>query len=392
MNTLVTAALSAIQAKLSRSLFSAIFLAAATTPATAATIWTGADGASLTTAGNWNNGLPSLINTGTIPNGTLGINFNASVTDWVVVQDGGALTASTFRQFNGGSWTMNGGSIQTPSNFQLAVADNKTQVFTLNAGTIDVTGGWIDISTTGTNRFATMNVAGGAITVANNLRLAAGGTYNQTNGTTYFEQGISASSGSTFLFSGGNLTMGASRSLTVNSGGNATIYGGTLTITQDIVGAGIVSLDGGTINVGRDLNFSTAGLSLVLGGTNAGALTAVNWRGTADNRNVNWLSGSLMTMTLTGAANWAETEWAADRMFFNGDSATDLGLSWTQVTDPLVGFNAGGGTYFDWDGTSRTLALVTVPEPASLTAVGLVGLLVLARVHRRRLKVRPVEA
>lgn len=387
MHKLIRAASSATK-RFHLFVLTATCVAATTTSATAQTTWTGADAALLNTAGNWNNGLPSLVNTGTIPAGTLGISFNVNPLNWIVVQDGGALTAATFRQFNGGSWTMNGGLIQTSNNFQLVTTDNQTHTFTLNSGSIDVTGGWMDVvSTPGTNRSATMNVDGGSIDVAaGNLRVNAGGTYNQTDGTTYFEQGILTSSGASFLVSGGSVGMGTSRSLTVNSGGTATISGGTVTITQDIVGAGIVNLDGGTTSVGRDLNFTTLGLSLTLGGTAPGTLTAVNWRGTAANRDVDWLSGTLMEMTLTGAANWAETEWTANRMFFDGDSASDLLLTWAQVSNPAIGFNAGGGTYFDWDSGTNTLALVTVPEPASLTAVSLVGLLILARVRRHRRK------
>jgi hypothetical protein len=125
-------------------------------------------------------------------------------------------------------------------------------------------------------------------------------------------------------------------------------------------------------------------IGLVMGGTTAGSVTAGTLSGTVSNFSLNWLSGSLMTFRLTDIATWAETEWTANRMFFNGQSGSALNLTWAQVIDPTIGFNSGGGTYFDWNGTSRILGLVTIPEPSTgaLFAASLAAVLIARR--RRR--------
>lgn len=381
----------------------------AATSATAQTTWTGADGASLTTAGNWSSGLPSLISTGTIPGATLGIIFNSSVTNWVVAQDGGTVSAASFRQFNGGSWTMNGGSMTVPSNLQLTTSNDTNHIFTVNTGgTLNATG-TTQVSSTGTGRTATLNISGGVVNATSGFNVNSGGTVNLSNGTLTNNSTLTINSGGSFsmtggtrngsvasvansgtlLISAGSFTTAADRNLTTNVGGTTTISGGTVSINASIgdslIGTGAYVFTGGTTTATGNIRPNSTDFSLTLGGTSLGSLTALGWHApTSANRDVNWLSGTLMTMALSGAANWAETEWTANRMFYNGDSGLTLGLTWADVINPSVGFNAGGGTYFDWDSGTNTLALVTVPEPASLTAVSLVGLLVLARVRRHR--------
>ena len=368
----------------------------------AQTTWNGADAASLTSAGNWSNGVPSLSNTGTIPNGTLGINFNSNVTNWIVVQEGGNVSTTSFRQFNGGSWTMNGGSMSLGNNFQLVTSDNQSHVFTVNPGASASTTATLFVSSTGTNRSATLNISGGSVST-NQLQVNAGGTVNfssgslASSGTTTINAGgelemsngtrtgSSVTNSGSLVISGGNFSTNLDRSLTTNAGGTTTISGGSVSIGQSIgdslIGTGAFVFEGGTTTLAGDIRANAATFSLTMGGTTVGTLTGDAWHSSTTYRHMNWLSGTLMSVTLSGDATWAETEWTANRMLFNGDSASDLGLTWADVTNPLVGFNAGGGSYFDWDSTSRTLALVTVPEPSSFAflAAGMTALVAFRR-------------
>lgn len=144
-------------------------------------------------------------------------------------------------------------------------------------------------------------------------------------------------------------------------------------------------MNGGTTTA--DSLSTYAGFSMTFGGTTAGSLTVGALGGSfmPPNRYFDWLTGSQMSFTVAGTADWAEAEWTANRMFFNGGSGSDLGLSWADAINPLIGFDAGGGTYFDWNGTSRTLALVTaVPEPSSFALLG-VGMTALVVFRRRRI-------
>jgi hypothetical protein len=341
---------------------SSIFISSAA----AATTWQDADGASLTTAGSWSNGLPTAANPGTINASALGINFDNNIIGYVVTQNGGAVngTAATQRNMFGGSWTINAGSLSIDGIVSLqngtGVA-NGNQNFTQTGGTVTTTGQII----IGSNnlRTSTFDVSAGTLTTRN----------------------VIINDGSTLNISGGSFTANNSAGasgLRIRNGATVNISGGTVSMNQEFRSETTINFTGGTTTTTR-FNMDS-GFGLVMGGTTAGSVTAGTLSGAVTNFSLNWLSGSLMTFRLTDITDWAATEWTANRMFFNGQSGTDLNRTWAEVTDSNIGFDGVGGAYFDWNSGTRTLALVTIPEPSSSVLLGL-GILVLAGFRKRRI-------
>jgi len=344
--------------RVAQAILAALILIGAAVPSSAATIWTGALNTALNNSANWDNGLPDSVgNPGTIPAaaGSLVASFNYN--DYFVTQDGGVLTSGNVWTLSSGTWTLNsGGSISGNTHgVALQGADNGHQGFLMTGGTLD------RVSSSGTNRSASFTMSGGDFDLTGQLTVNAGGTVN---------------------ISGGSVDIGTN--LRINDvAAFVNISGGTVTIASMLGRGGTTTFTGGT-TTSSIFEFPSSTF-LVFDAGSPGSYTTGSFAGSASNRNTNWLSGTLMSMTLTGDANWAETEWSNNRMFFDGDSSFDLGLTWADVINPSVGFNAGGGTYFDWDGGTNTLQLVTVPEPSSLVLVGLAGagFVVASRMRKR---------
>jgi hypothetical protein len=101
---------------------------------------------------------------------------------------------------------------------------------------------------------------------------------------------------------------------------------------------------------------------ITFGGSTAGSLTLRTELG--NGAILNWLPGTKMEMTVANEDEWAETEWAAGRLLYNGQSKSDMGnKTWTQVTaaDGLA-----PGVSFEYDSTSETLKLaLPAPTPDS---------------------------
>ena len=68
-----------------------------------------------------------------------------------------------------------------------------------------------------------------------------------------------------------------------------------------------------------------------------------------------------MRLAFTTVSGWAETEWAAGRLTYNGSDYTTLG-TWAVVTAPD---GLGAGVWFDYDSGSRTLSLASGEPPLS---------------------------
>ncbi len=317
--------------------------------AQAATVFNASPANILNDGANWSNGLPTpSTNPGTVNLNSIW-NTGSTLTDWHVNFTGGSIgTDSTgTRTFSGGVQTFNGGSLDFSGR---AVATTGSADTTVNTGGL-FRGG----SATITN--STFTVSGGQLVGVN--QFGGSGDIN-VNGTTVFN----LNSGT--VIAGQNGTAG-------NFGNNATTPGG------------VWNLNGGTLTA-YTLRYRDVS-TMVLGGTTAGSATFTNgWAGTnhtQSNVRINWLTGSLMALTI-GVDDWAENEWVANRMFFNGQSSMDFGgLTWADATNSSVGL--GGGTYFDWDGSTNTLALAVVPEPSTYALLaGVAGLGSLAvRRHRR---------
>lgn len=178
---------------------------------------------------------------------------------------------------------------------------------------------------------------------------------------------------------GGSMTVGrhfylkGGSSLTIN-GGSLTILNaaGTFGINKLASGQNFINLNGGDTSVsllifGR--NNSGAQLTYTMGGTTAGSFTAANFQVLSSDeliteRAFNWLPGSQMTFAVTGANGWAQAEWEANRLRFNGSTAADLGLTWTQVT--TTGFP--DKSKFSYDDVTNALSLLP-PPPSGGTVI-----------------------
>ena len=363
-----------------------LVFAACASPAFAATTFLGGD---IMLGGNWDNGLPDSIgNLGTVSvNGTIGntgAGAGTTATGLFIEQTGGTISPVSFQgsELDNVTWTLTSGQLGDGT---LRLVNGS--VVTVNGGLLGVTSGR-DLSVDSTSS-VTINAGGSAILDD--------------------DTGIYGS----LTINGGNVTTG-------NGSGNNFAIGGTLTINSGVLdtsdtarfgsdpigGGGTINFNGGTTTINR---WSFKGSAIAnLGGTSAGTVTANDWgnglytnaddRQRDNNININFLSGTQMTVTLGASARaldftnnstddpttlaWAEALWGEDQLLFNGQSSTDLGdLSWADATNSAVGL--GGGEYFVFTAAGSfggTLTLA-VPEPSSLALLGLGGLCV---VRRRR--------
>lgn len=304
---------------------------------------------------NWTNALPtSALNPGTITtNSTVDASGgNFTYTGYYITLTGGTMTqhgVGNDPNFSGGTFNVNGGTYGTSGGRTFRVSGGN--VATLTSGTIN----------SGSN---------GGSNIVDAASLTVNGGLLQRHGT---NRSISLTNNSSLTVNGGTVTMDTSLAAT-----------GIFGVNNLATGNNTINLNGGntTANfLAFGSNASTPRLRLTLDGTTAGAFTAVDFQVLSVNevigaRRIDWLPDSLMTMTLTAAAsNWAETEWAAGRMTYNGTGVGTLG-NWATVT--TTGF--GDSSRFNMAG--NTLSIVAVPEPVSLAAVGLVGLLILGRIRR----------
>jgi hypothetical protein len=316
----------------------------------------------LSNAGNWSAGLPDASTPGTISvNANVGA---ATLTDFVVTQSAGDITLGSFPNTNfelsgaTASWTMNGGTITVRSHNTLNGA-----TFTLNNGKIT-------------------NVNGNDVLV----------------------------NASTFIMNGGEIDN--DEDILVRDGAILTINGGIVDTPQrfgmNTFGtASTMNLNGGTITGGRFV-FKQTGSVANFGVGSGGSATFADW-GTGLYSNsgdrqedndilLNFLAGTNMTLSLSSAARaldftndstnnpygggigWAQALWETDRLLYDGDDFTTLGLDWATVTS--TGF--GDGNYFDFtaDGSfGGSLLVAPVPEPSTalLLIGGLAGLALLRR-------------
>jgi hypothetical protein len=297
--------------------------------AMAATLYIGPATGTVQTAGNWDNGLPSSTNPGTISSDALYVTGTAGLmTGYHMTLTAGTLKGASAAVFNlsGGSMTVNGAS-----------AEFSYSGMTLTSSSYTVTSGK-GTANTGANARAT------------NLGGSATATFD--GGTSTFEREIVLSGFSQFIVNAGTVTVNTNSATAANSGFRTGTDGGTL------------RFNGGT-TVAPYLNMAHP-TGVVFGGTAAGslALTEANGNGLAldpanlPNVTLNWLSGSQMSLTVAGRNQaYYETLWGSSRLQFNG------------------GNTGAFGDHFVVSGETLTL----IPEPASLSLLGLGGLLMLGR-------------
>lgn len=308
-----------------------LFLAASALSLSAETNWTGNTNANLTNAGNWDNGLPdSDANPGTIPDSAGVITHSFNLNGYYITQNGGTLTSSVAFSPSNGSWTLNSGGTLSPGvNTTFQNQDNGSQSFTMNGGSFSAT--QMNVSSSGTNRSATFLMSDGTATMSGRFDINVGGSVT---------------------LDGGSLTASASR---MASGTTLTINGGNHDFGTEMGRSGSIFMNGGTTTVDQLATY--AGFAMTLGGTTAGSFVVDALGGSfmPPNRSFDWLTGSLMTFTVVNDDDWAETEWNANRLTYNGDSKSDLAdLSWADAQTDL-----GDGSYFVYDHSTYELSLVS---------------------------------
>jgi hypothetical protein len=317
-------------------------------PATAQTVFQTLNGA-VNTAGNWDNGLPTIVSGN---QGTVGINATYI----------GGTGATTVGQFDAWNVVQTGGT--------LSRAGGNATLGLKNGTTFLVNGAGAEFTYTG-------------------ISLSGGSSYTMTNGTGTAATGTNARSTtidttSAMTFNGGTSTFNREITLTGNgtftvNGGNITITGGATAAETGFKSSGAATTGGFFFNGGTTLapTFDLAvARTAKFGGTTAGSLTLTSL---GSNINLDWLTGSLMTMTITSSAPfWAQTEWDAGRLMFNGSNKAALsGLLWSDAINPSIGL--GGGNYWNYNDSTQTLGVAFIPEPTGALAGLLLGLGLLRR-------------
>jgi hypothetical protein len=140
-------------------------------------------------------------------------------------------------------------------------------------------------------------------------------------------------------------------------------------------------INGGTISIADFIKFNGTNATYTFGVGSGGSVTADRFDGTRTAGDLNWLTGSQMSVTLSGENEWAEASWNAGYLTYNGDDFNTLGTR-AAVTA------AGGldGTYsFAYDSLTETLSLAgVVPEPSAFALLaGMTGLAFVALRRRR---------
>lgn len=257
---------------------------------------------------NWNSGLP-VGQTGRIQIDA-GYDSNLSHDGYNIYHAAGTVSRanglSGFTLGSGSAWVMDGptAAFTTTRGIKL----NNAQ-FTLNEGTANLTDNTRDTNVEGTS--ARLTVSGGTMTIGRHLYVRYGGTFVMNDGT---------------------------------------VTG----IDQIALGVGAFELNGGDLSA--DIFLSSAASTVTFGGTTEGTFTLLVGLGTAPV--LNWLPGTKMTMTVGASNGWAEVEWNANHLLYNGQSKADLGKTWAQVT---AADGLGTGINFDYDSGTETLSLSSGP-------------------------------
>jgi len=243
---------------------------------------------------------------------------------------------------------------------------------TLNAWSVLHTGGSLLQSGTGALRLdtgTTWITEGPAATTSTGFRgftVAGGSSFTLRRGTIKTESGKDWSvtgTNSVITVHGGTINLG--RSLLLSSSGRLVVNGGVINGVQGVGDIGVSSIATGTLNFnGGTTTIHRIGLAgsnstLNLGGSTTGSVTATAFTATfGSNSVINFLPGSRMSLRISGADEWAAALWAAADLTYNGQGLASLG-SWTSVIAPN---GLGPGVRFDYDSATETLRLLVNPD------------------------------
>ncbi|MDQ0317513.1 autotransporter-associated beta strand repeat-containing protein [Amorphus orientalis] len=327
----------------------------------------------------------------------------------------GGLRVTSDGNLGTGTVTLNGGALQLSTN---ATVDNAIMLGAGN-GTIDtattsptlsgaiggsgnltkISAGTLTLS--GTNTYSgTTSIAGGTLAVASDSNLGAGtvrlnGTTLRLDGSGTFDNTVTLQSGggtisvATGLFptlsgsvGGTTLTKAGAGTLSLsgsNTYGSTEIIGGTVRVTSDgNLGSGMITLNGGALQLGADTTFDN---DMTLG-AGSGTIDTANASPTASG--VIGGSGGLIkvsagTLTLSGANTYSGTTTITDgTLAVASDSNLGtgaivlaggyLGLTGATTIDNAVSAGSGGGVSVA-GGVSATLSGV-VSGTGALTKTG----------------------
>jgi hypothetical protein len=282
-------------------------------PANAQTVFQTENGAVLTET-NWNSGLPTIGNQGTI-----GIN---------ATYVGGTGVGAT-GQFDGWDVLLTGGILSRAGGSAALVLKNGT--------TLVVDGASAELVYSG------ISVTGGSSYTINN----GTGTSNVARATNIDNTSVLTINGGTSIFT---------REIILTGDGTFTVNGGTITVTS----ASAISTEIGFRSIGPATTggfFFNGGTTTApyfnlvdartakFGGTTAGSLSLASL---GTNITLDWLTGSLMTLSITGA----------DQSFYEG--------LWNAPTPTLTFNGANTGAFSDhFQVTGSTLSLISGPSVAA---------------------------
>jgi hypothetical protein len=293
-----------------------------------------------------------------------------------ILIDGGTFNQGTD---GAGPFDVNG----TGNTFEItAGAANITSGFTIESGLAYVQSGGAVTVGGGFNinqANSSFTMSGGTVSSKGNLNLSQGATYSQSGGTNTINGNFILSGTSTFLLSGGTLSLGATNEFDFNNM-LASQTGGILNV-NDITGfnatangtatVGVYSLSGGIIN-------------------NSATSAAFASYGANSTKYINFTLASTADINFTGGLQLADVEGLVTDggIEFNN---TDLTGAFAQVgTGATDGdfFITETGTTGTGSGLVYTLSLspAVVPEPSTYLMLGL-GLVALVGFRRRLSKV-----
>ncbi|OVE76149.1 hypothetical protein BVX97_01805 [bacterium E08(2017)] len=286
----------------------------------------------LGTPGNWTAGLPTnSINVGIIREGdsvtnSTGVTYtnyylefqtNSSLRNLKYAQSGAAMS--------GGELTLNGGTISVDR----GLTTRGGAIWTINSGTFN---GELSLWDSGT----TVHINGGSITGTKSIVVRAGTVLNINGG--------EVGSASTYLS---------------QLGGN-TVFSGD---------GGVANFNGGDCYFNSVIGcFSAAAIMRynVIGQTGS-----INANNISQNQNsettirINFQPGTGIPFTIANSNGWAEVEWNADRLLYNGSNSTEWGgLTWAGATN----WNA-FGRYYRFNFESNTLSLAYEPPPSGTAII-----------------------
>jgi hypothetical protein len=342
-------------------------------------------------AANWtSNELPNSGNgfstsSRGIINGTGQIGEIGTITGlFIEHQSGNIDSLGTSSTFEGSDYLLNGGEMGDGAfrNFNTLNLNNSSTL-TLQSGFLRMNGGR-NVGVNTNSLFDVTSTSTATVNLGRDLTAAGTGTVRLSGSTVNISEDLRAVNGGTVIVNGGTVIVDEA------IGGNGSGGGG-----------GNLAFDGGQ-TTGARLSFQ-GGTNMTFGGSTAGTLTAADWgsgngtnngdRQRDESIDIDFLAGSQMSLTLESTARaldfndgngpvstaWAQALWETDRLFYDGDDFTTLGLDWATVTS--TGF--GDGNYFDFtaDGFGGTLLVAPVPEPSTTLLLfgGLAGLALLRR-------------